>query len=85
MVQQDEMNLFDTPFLLMRNRGLTTFEAFVKRVMDLVISITCLIVTLPIMLFIALLLKCFDKGPVFYKQTRLTLHGREFQILKFRR
>ena len=80
----DEMNLFDTPFLLMRNRGLTTFEAFVKRAMDLVISITCLIVTLPIMLFIALLLKCFDKGPVFYKQTRLTLNGREFQILKFR-
>ena len=80
----DEMNLFDTPFLLMRNRGLTTFQAFVKRVMDLLISITCLILAAPIMLLIAFVLKCFDKGPVFYRQTRLTLDGREFQILKFR-
>ena len=38
----------------------------------------------PLMLLIALMLKCFDKGPVFYKQTRLTLNGKEFQILKFR-
>lgn len=79
-----EMDLFDTPFLLMRNRGLTTFEAFLKRMMDLIVSITCLIITLPITLLIAICLKCFDRGPVFYKQTRLTLDGKEFQILKFR-
>ena len=80
----DEMNLFDTPFLLMRNRGLTTFQAFIKRAMDLLFSIACLILILPLMLLIALVLKCFEKGPVFYRQTRLTLDGKEFQILKFR-
>ena len=80
----DEMNLFDTPFLLMRNRGLTPFQTVVKRVMDLIISIMCLIVTLPITILIAILLKFFDQGPVFYRQTRLTLDGKEFQILKFR-
>ena len=79
-----DMDLFDTPFLLMRNRGLSGWQAFVKRCMDLLISITCLILTLPIMLIIILLMKIFDKGPVFYHQTRLTLNGKKFEILKFR-
>jgi len=79
-----DMDLFDTPFLLMRNRGLTGYPAFIKRAMDLAISITCLIITAPIMLLIVILMKCFDRGPVLYRQTRLTLNGKEFQILKFR-
>ncbi len=79
-----DMDLFDTPFLLMRNRGLTGWNAFVKRFMDLAISITCLIITAPILLLIVVLMKCFDRGPVLYRQTRLTLDGKEFQILKFR-
>lgn len=79
-----DMDLFDTPFLLMRNRGLTGWNAFVKRFMDLAISIACLIITSPILLLIVILMKCFDKGPILYRQTRLTLNGKEFQILKFR-
>ncbi len=38
----------------------------------------------PVMIAIALAIKIYDKGPVFYKQKRLTLGGREFDILKFR-
>ncbi|MBO5352613.1 MAG: sugar transferase [Lachnospiraceae bacterium] len=79
-----DMDLFDTPFLLMRNRGLTPFQAFIKRSMDLLISITCLVITAPVMLLIVILIKCMDKGPVLYRQTRLTLNGKEFEILKFR-
>ena len=79
-----DMDLFDTPFLLMRNRGLSPWQAFMKRSMDLVISITCLIITSPVLLLIVLLMKLFDRGPVLYRQTRLTLNGKEFQILKFR-
>jgi len=79
-----DMDLFDTPFLLMRNRGLSLWQAFVKRCMDLFISITCLIITSPIMLLIVIFMKCFDKGPVFYHQTRLTLNGKKFEIYKFR-
>lgn len=79
-----DMDLFDTPFLLMRNRGLTGWQAFVKRCMDLFISTVCLILTLPVMLLIVLIMKIFDKGPVFYHQTRLTMGGKKFEILKFR-
>lgn len=79
-----EMDLFDTPFLLMRNRVLTPLQAFVKRSMDLIISISCLLILSPVLLLTAILIKCFDHGPVLYRQTRLTLGGKEFQILKFR-
>lgn len=79
-----DMDLFDTPFLLMRNRGLSPLQAFIKRSMDLLVSTVCLIITLPVMLVIVLLMKCFDRGPVFYRQTRLTRDGKEFEILKFR-
>lgn len=79
-----DMDLFDTPFLLMRNRGLTGWSAFAKRSLDLVISITCLIVTSPILLLIIILMKLFDKGPIFYHQTRLTINGKKFEIYKFR-
>ena len=79
-----DMDLFDTPFLLMRNRGLTPLQAFLKRSMDLVISTLCFVLTAPAMLLIVLLMKCFDRGPVLYRQTRLTKDGKEFEILKFR-
>ena len=79
-----DMDLFDTPFLLMRNRGLSPWQAFVKRCMDLIISITCLIITSPILLLVIILMKCFDKGPILYHQTRLTLNGKQFEIYKFR-
>lgn len=79
-----DMDLFDTPFLLMRNRGLTFLQAFFKRAMDLLLSLLCLLVLSPVMLLVALLIKCFDHGPVFYKQRRLTLNGKEFEIIKFR-
>ena len=79
-----EMDLFDTPLLLMRNRGLTPVQAFFKRSMDLIVSTLCLILTLPIIICIIVAMKLFDKGPILYRQTRLTLDGKEFQILKFR-
>lgn len=79
-----EMDLFDTPLLLMRNRGLSPVQSFFKRTMDLVVSSICLIFTLPIILVIIIAIKCSDNGPVLYRQTRLTMNGKEFQILKFR-
>ena len=41
-------------------------------------------VVAPIMAISAIFIKLYDRGPVFYKQNRLTLNGREFQIYKFR-
>ena len=79
-----EMDLFDTPFLLMRNRQLTLFQAFTKRTFDILVASLGLIITTPLILIILFCMKIFDHGPILYRQTRLTLNGKEFQIIKFR-
>ncbi len=80
----DDINLFDTPLLLMRNQGLSINQRFFKRLEDIVISILGIIITSPIMLLIALCVKLYDGGPIFYRQPRYTLNNRVFMILKFR-
>jgi lipopolysaccharide/colanic/teichoic acid biosynthesis glycosyltransferase len=56
----------------------------IKRVGDIVLSLVAAILFSPIMLITAICIKAEDHGPVFYKQTRLTKDGKEFEILKFR-
>ena len=80
----EQIHLFDTPILLMRNQGLGVEQAIVKRFMDLVISSLMLLLASPLMLLIALGIKVQDGGPVIYKQKRLTKDGKEFEIYKFR-
>lgn len=55
----------------------------VKRLFDIVISLDCLLIASPAFLVVALLIRR-DGGPVFFKQKRVGLHGREFEMLKFR-
>ncbi len=57
---------------------------FTKRLLDILVSLVLLIITLPITLITSICIKCYDGGPVLYKQVRLTKDGREFNILKFR-
>ena len=56
----------------------------VKRLLDLVVSAAALVVTSPVMLFTAAMIRLEDGGSVFYRQTRLTKGGKEFELLKFR-
>ena len=57
---------------------------FVKRAMDMVLSLIALLITSPFFLVISAAIKATDGGPVFYKQCRLTKDGRRFDIIKFR-
>ena len=79
-----DMNLFDTPLLLVKGRGLSPAQAVVKRMLDLIVTLIAMIPAAPIMLIVALAIKLEDRGPVFYRQTRVTKDGRKFDILKFR-
>ncbi len=79
-----ECNLIDTPLLQCNTFGPTQFEKIVKRCFDIVFSLLLLIVTSPLMLLVAIAIKCEDGGPVLYKQVRLTRHKRQFNIYKFR-
>lgn len=79
-----EICLFDTPLLLVKGYGLTYMQRFAKRVFDIIISMIAMIPGLPIMIIVGLAIKLDDGGPIFYKQERVTLDGRRFNILKFR-
>ena len=56
-----------------------------KRIFDLIVALILLIVLSPIMLVISLAIKLTDRGPVFYRQVRVTQYGKEFKIFKFRK
>lgn len=80
----DSVHSFDTPFLLLRNYGLSFEQRLLKRVMDIIISLIITIIALPFMALTALAIKLEDHGPALYKQERVTLNGRKFYIYKFR-
>lgn len=57
---------------------------FFKRVFDIVMSSIMLIILSPVFLILAIAIKLDSKGPVFYRQERVTQYGRKFKIFKFR-
>ena len=80
----DEFHMFDTPLLLQRNQGMSFEQLFIKRFFDIVLSIIGIIISSPFMLVIALLIKIYDGGPVFYCQNRFTNGRKVFKLIKFR-
>ena len=75
----DDISMFSTRFHM-----ITFEERLVKRSMDILISLFALIITSPIFLVSAICIKKEDGGSIFFKQKRATVHGRVFEILKFR-
>ena len=57
---------------------------FFKRFFDIVLSVFALWALSPLFVVVAIIIKCDDGGPVFFKQTRLTKGGKEFGMYKFR-
>ena len=78
------IHLFDTPLLLSRHEGLMFEQRLFKRIIDIIVSIAALLITSPVMLIIAIAIKIYDRGSVFFVQDRCTINGRIFKIHKFR-
>lgn len=85
-IMQDAKHVqaFDSPVLGISRKELSPEFAVIKRLFDLVSSGIALVLLSPVILITALVIKLYDGGPAFYRQTRLTRDGKEFQILKFR-
>ena len=77
-------HLLDSPLFECQNMPLTLFEQLTKRVGDILLSVCGIIVLSPLMILTALAIFLYDRGPVFYRQTRYTQGGKTFKILKFR-
>ena len=60
------------------------FNLLLKRLFDIVMSFVGIIVSSPILIVLAILIKCDSKGPVFFRQERYTTYGKVFRIYKFR-
>ena len=78
------MQMDDTPIFLCKNRGLSTEQRIIKRTMDIVGSLFGIIVFGLVFIVQAVAIKLYDRGPVFFRQTRVTENDRTFEILKFR-
>jgi len=78
-------DLLGLPVVNIRHVPLTNnFNALVKRCMDIVGSIVAIIVFSPVMLVAAIAVKVTSPGPLIYKQERVGLHNKTFQMYKFR-
>lgn len=84
MMGSDRIHIFDTPFLLAKGYSLSFDQRFMKRALDIFLSIPMILLTSPIMLITAAAIKLYDGGSILYRQTRCTQDGRIFSIIKFR-
>lgn len=80
----DISHTFDTPFIRTKREPVKWYYPLVKRSVDFLCSGIALIILSPIFLIVAVAIKLYDGGSVFYKQVRLTQGHREFYIYKFR-
>ena len=57
---------------------------FMKRLFDIVVSATALLLLIPLFMIVALLIRLDSKGPIFFSQTRIGKQGQKFRFWKFR-
>lgn len=72
------------PLIGLRDPAIDGFQRFVKRLLDMFISIVSLLLLAPIFGIIAVAIKLEDGGPIFYRASRVGENGRLFAMLKFR-
>ncbi len=60
------------------------FSLFLKRMFDIVVSLCMLLLLSPVFLILAIAIKLDSRGPVFYRQVRVTQYNKKFRIFKFR-
>jgi exopolysaccharide biosynthesis polyprenyl glycosylphosphotransferase len=71
-------------YLHYRNGAARPYQIALKRLIDVVASATALWFFLPVILLVMAAIKLTSRGPVFFKQVRVGMHGRPFNMLKFR-
>ncbi|HLV01727.1 MAG TPA: sugar transferase [Acidobacteriota bacterium] len=76
--------LDDLPLITFSTAPDHNLGVIMKRVIDFTLAVFLLIVLLPLMVLVAVAIKLTSKGPVFYRQVRVGLHGRRFCLIKFR-
>ena len=76
--------IYGFPLIDIMPQLMPAWEKKVKRFFDIVISLLVLLITLPITIIVSILIKLDSEGPVFFKQERTGLNGKNFYVYKFR-
>ena len=84
MSSAKQMHMFHLPMMRVQRYRPHPLYLLLKRIFDIAASLLGLIILSPVFLVVAIAIKVTDKGPVFYKQERLTKNGKRFMIHKFR-
>lgn len=77
-------NIFGVLLLEVNPQGMPVWQMSIKRFIDIVLSLIALILLIPVYIGLAIAVKISSKGPIFFKQERVGLNGRKFNIVKFR-
>jgi len=77
-------SILDEPLIQIYPDLMPLWQKVVKRVVDIFVSIICLIILSPVFVILSIGVKKTSKGPIFYYQKRVGLRGKLFDIYKFR-
>ena len=78
------MKAFSVPVFHVERSNTSPEFLVMKRLLDICVAGSALLVLWPFMLITALLIRLYDHGPALYKQTRLTKNGKPFKVLNLR-
>jgi len=76
--------LYGVPLIEVMPEIMTHSQKLLKRIIDMGLSLTCLVILSPFLLLLIILIKITSRGPVFYTQTRVGKNGALFTMYKFR-
>ena len=74
----------DFILLQLKSFALSGWQGFMKRIFDITLSISGVILLSPLLLLVVIIIKLTSRGPVFYRQERIGMDGKKFNIIKFR-
>lgn len=76
--------IYSSPLIKISNGLMPVWQANMKRLIDVALSLLFMVIFSPVFLLIAILIKTGSKGPILYRQVRIGKFGRTFTIYKFR-
>jgi len=77
-------SIFGAPLIQINTEIMPAWQFFLKRLFDFAGSIFAIILLLPVYIILAVLVKLSSSGPIFFRQERIGLHNKPFNIYKFR-
>lgn len=77
-------SIFGSPLIIINPSLMPVWQQSVKRIIDIIVSLFFILLLSPVFIITSLIIKLTSKGPVFFQQERIGLHGNPFTIFKFR-